>query len=517
MSVDPGFTLRDARLRLLVPTNDLPSAAREVGKLLAATGTFFDRGGPVAIVTDTQTGALAARLLTRESVVNAVHDLAQPFEVRTIRGKDQEREITLPDRVALLYLDRAGAYGLPPLRGFAYAPLLTPGGAITAHDGYDARTGLWCTNLPKLARLVPRKPTRRQAEAALRVLRQRFATFPFADSPRCRTADGLDVVDLSYPPGMDESSLLAGVLTAVCRASLPLAPALLVRAPTINGSGAGKGLLVRAICAIAFGLPPVAFTGGADRKELELRLGAAMMEAAPCVFIDNMNTMTLKSSLLASVLTELPTQVRVLGISHQVRLNPTCFVAVTGNGLSLSEDLVRRFLTVDLDTRTEDAETRSFPGDLLDEVMRGRALLLAAALTVWRWGQMHPRDLTRGATLGSYGQWARDVRDPLLSLGCADPVARVAEAKAADQQRQDIALMFQTWAEHHGAKPVRLSGLHAEVVKLIDPQARGRQFVEKVVSSLVSTRIAGLTLTRCKTAAQWSVATFALMPVLPME
>ena len=95
-------------------------------------------------------------------------------------------------------------------------------------------------------------------------------------------------------------------------------------------------------------------------------------------------------------------------------------------------------------------------------------------------------------------------------------MTRIGQVKAADQHRQDTALLFQTWHERHGERPVRISALHEDVRAIIDPQGRNRQFVASEVARLVGTRIAGLTLTRWKTDARWSVTTYAVVPVLPL-
>ena len=77
------------------------------------------------------------------------------------------------------------------------------------------------------------------------------------------------------------------------------------------------------------------------------------------MFLDNLNSTALRSNTLASVLTERPAHVRVMGRSEMVPLNCAAFVAVTGNGLSVSEDLARRFLEVLLDPQCEDSEART--------------------------------------------------------------------------------------------------------------------------------------------------------------
>ena len=152
------------------------------------------------------------------------------------------------------------------------------------------------------------------------------------------------MVDLRTPPGRDESAFLLNLLTAVCRSSLPLAPGALNTAPEISGAGSGKGLLVRAISMIAFGISPRAFTTGSDRHELEKRLAAELMEAHPIVFLDMQTGGSVRYACLCAHRTA--GRVRVLGRSLMVPLNSAAFIAVTGNGLTVTEDLARRFILV---------------------------------------------------------------------------------------------------------------------------------------------------------------------------
>ena len=205
-----------------------------------------------------------------------------------------------------MYLDMRGEWHLPPLIGICTAPLLSGDGAIRFIEGYEPATGLWCACVPTLE--LAERPTRTDAEAALHLLRAAFRTFPFADGQRKYDASlGIEMIDEHCPAAHDESTLLVALLTAVCRPSMPLAPGLLLNAPTISGAGLGKGLLVRAICAIN-GIRPRAFTTGGDRRELDRRLAAELVEAQPAVFLDNANGIALRSDTLASVLTERPAQ-----------------------------------------------------------------------------------------------------------------------------------------------------------------------------------------------------------------
>jgi len=181
--------------------------------------------------------------------------------------------------------------------------------------------------------------------------------------------------------------------------------------------------------------------------------GAELIEGSPALFLDNLNNTAFKSDLLASAITERPARVRPLGKSQMVPLNASALVILTGNGLTVSEDLARRFIMIEFDPRTEDPEARPFKTDIRAEVKERRTELLAAVLTIWRWGRV-AGDIKPGRTLGSFEDWCRWVRDPLFALGCQDPVERVSETKARDGRRQEISDLFALWWEKHGDKPV---------------------------------------------------------------
>ena len=511
----PGGAAGPGKPRLLVQSADPNVTVANVRDRLAAAGRLYDRGTPVRLVRDAMTGGMVARAVSAEGIVCEAHEACRPYRRTMKDGAASEADTMFPRQLASMYLD-LGDWGLPPLNGIANAPLLDDSGGVRMHDGYDPATGLWCEALPDgLAAGVPTQPTRADAAGALLTIRRLLRTFPFADAVMVRVP-GLDVpvVDLDAQPGADESAALAGLLTAVCRASLNLAPALLVRAAPLSGAGSGKGKLVRVWCAVAFGRAPAAVTGGNTVKELDLRIGAELMQGGPVLFLDNLNGLNVRSDTLASVITERPARVRVLGRSDMVRLNPSALIVLTGNGLTVGEDLARRFLTIELDARMEDPEARRFPGDVVAEAFANRPALLAAALTVWRWGrhQEAAGKLAEGQALGSFDDWCRWVRDPLMALGCADPASRVREAKQRDRKREAMVELFTTWHATYGSAPVTAATLTDAVERILDPQGRGRQYVVGALGKLHSTRAGGFVMTVQPPAGKWGASTYAVHP-----
>jgi hypothetical protein len=497
-----------AKPRLLVESAAPDRTIAALRDLLAGTGEFYDRGVPVRLAFDQSQDGMMAQLLTPDVLVLMAHRFCRPYALKEKKSEIIEVDVRLPRQFAVMYLDWRGEWRLPPLNGIASAPLLDDSGNIHATVGYDAPTGIWCERIPDLASFVPDRPTRGDAEAALVVLRDTFRTFCFADAAMVEK-DGVALVDLDQAPGMDESAFLTALLTAVCRPSLPLAPGILVRAASVSGAGAGKGLLARCMAIIAFGREPHAVTGGSNHEEMEKRISAELMGGSPMLFLDNLNNFAVRSDLLASAITERPARIRVLGRSQMVPLNASVFVALTGNGLTVSEDLARRFITIELDPRTEDPEARRFPNDIKAHVWRERRKLLAAAVTIWRWGRCHD-DLPAGRAIGSFETWSRWVRDPLMMLGCRDPVERFGDAKAHDTRRQTTAELFRAWWDHHGNRPMVLRELDEHIVRLADPQGRGRQYLAAQFGKLAGTRIAGLILNRQPTVGHWSAATYRM-------
>jgi hypothetical protein len=475
----------DARPILVVDSGDLPEVAKQLRDIIAKSGQFFDRGGPARIAWRQETVPIVVRLNVH-GVVRAAHQLCRPVNL-------EDKFVTLPERVAALYLDMVGEHHLRPLVSITTAPILAKDGTIQTIEGYETATGVFCCQIPELS--LPENPMRADAEGALATLRAAFKTFPFSDAKR-RIEGGVEVVDPDQPIGYDESAFLCGLMTAICRQSLRLAPGLLLIAPSISGAGTGKGLLVSAIASIAYGIQPRAFPPGNDRHELDKRLVAEVIQGNPIVFMDNVNGVMLRSDTLASFLTERPSQVRILGKSQMVRIELASFFALTGNGLVLSEDLARRFNCVELDARCEDPEQRSFAPGFLEGIEKCRSELLAAGLTILRWGRQNTATIERGRALGSFEDWGVWVRDPLVALGCRDPVDRISALKARDPERQRVIALFAAWHDAHGDDPVKVMDLAETVRNIADPNNRGRQYLAKVIGGLARTRLGGFVLER---------------------
>jgi hypothetical protein len=479
---------------LIINDSNPAETARDLAKLIAQRDdVLFNGYSPIRIAVEADELPRAVEMTT-EAVRVYAYKICRPMRVH----KGQTIPAALRNDIAMLYLNGLeGEWGLRAFRGITTAPILRDDGSVRITAGFDRDTGLWCYNIPAIK--IPERPTEEEARAAVLDLRQFFQTFPFADGQRIvESVLGVEITDLSKSPGLDESTFLVALITAVCRPSLELAPGIMVRAPGYSGAGTGKGLAVKAICIVASGARPTAFTSGHDADEMDKRLTAALIEARPAVFLDNFNAKEVKSDTLASALTEYPAMVRPMGHTKMVPLHTRTIIGITGNAVEIAEDIARRIIVVNFDARMEDPELRKFAPGFLDDVLAARPRLLTAALTIWRWGrQANPPP---GKPLGSYELWAQWCRDPLLALGCRDPIDRIAEIKAADPRRRALVTLFEAWWAMHGDAVVKSANLADEVIALMptlgrkDGSTPSRQVVAGFLSKHAGTRLGGYSL-----------------------
>jgi hypothetical protein len=495
----PTSSVGDVLVPLLVDPVRPVETARHLAAILGRSPCLFDRNGPVRLVTSQR--GLEVKALNKNAVTIAAHEVCRPVQEEFVEGVRQLNDVALPDKIASLYLDLVGEWQLRPLNGFCYGPMLFDNGQFELQEGYDKTSGLWCTQT--LIGKVPAAPSRSDAQAALQTLREILKTFPFADAAM-RSDDGQTLVDLSIPPRFDETVVLVALMTAVCRASLPSSPGVLIRGAQFSGSGLGKGLLARAISLIAFGSEPEAFTVGHTKKELEHRLAAMLFRAVPMMFIDNANSITLNSDLLAQALTEPNIATRKLHTFEMVPMPTKTFLLVTGNDVRLGEDCARRVIVAELDARSENPEHRKFCPGFLTNVKARRPELLAAVLIIWRWGRLN--SLGQGQSLGSFEQWGYWCRDPFLALGCADPVARLSQMKTEDPTRDMAVELLRTWYECHGAIGLCESQVDGQVREIIGRDVSRQRFVE-YLNRLKNSEIGGLRLSVTRTG-KWSKAVY---------
>jgi hypothetical protein len=84
-----------------------------------------------------------------------------------------------------------------------------------------------------------------------------------------------------------------------------------------------------------------------DEKELQKRIFSAALAASPVLFLDNVKK-HMSSGSLESCMTATTISGRVLGQSREVKVDHQMIVMMTGNGCTISPDMRRRSLIIEL-------------------------------------------------------------------------------------------------------------------------------------------------------------------------
>jgi hypothetical protein len=322
------------------------------------------------------------------------------------------------------------AYGkwhrIPHLRGISEAPIMRDDGALICGPAYDAETQLYVEGQVTGISL-PEKVALPDAKAAADQVLAVFSEFPFED------------------PELDQSVLLAYLLTLLLRPSLPTAPMVGVSA---TAPGTGKGLLLEVANLIVRGvdaalMPPV--SGKESEEEMRKRITAFVSQGLTSLNLDNYSR-PIGGDSLNVLLTTTEWTDRVLGTSNTIKLPVCCTLAATGNNLTVRGDMVRRSLLISLDAGVEHPERRQFKERNLPQVvLKNRPVLLTALLTILKGYQQSGCTEFDRDVLGRFEEWSRRVCHPIRWLGLPDPVDSQRRLKASDPEKENLTGLLQAW------------------------------------------------------------------------
>jgi hypothetical protein len=326
----------------------------------------------------------------------------------------RKRRIDCPAKIASFYMSQVGSWRVPVLAGIISTSLLRKDGSVLEKQGYDAATGLYLVSgndSPK----VRERPTRADAEAALKTLLLPFRQFPFV-------ADN------------DFAVHIACILTAIQRPLLKACPIFGYTAPTQRS---GKSLLAESVAIIATGKPAPATVISNDREEIRKMITSALREAHSIINLDNV-VHPLASPDLAKAITQQEYQDRALGTNRMLRLPTSVLWTATGNNLNFRGDLSSRAILSRIDAEVESPEARTFQiPHLRDFIERNRDDLIAAALTILRAYHVAGRPRQHVTPWGGFEDWSASVREPLVWLGMADPCETRTVVQADDPEREE--------------------------------------------------------------------------------
>jgi Bifunctional DNA primase/polymerase, N-terminal len=402
-------------------------ADRAAEILLEAKVPFYQRGNrlvrPVVLPVNTFGGQPASAAQLFEVDIHYLRDtLCQKsqwvkFDLRSHSWVD----IHPPPDAAMVLLKRFGDWKFPAVAGIISTPTLRPDGTILKNAGYDPATQLLLIDPPPMPE-IPDNPTRNDALAALGLLKDLLAEFPFVDEVSLAVA-------------------LSAQISTVCRGAYPIVPVHVVDAPV---AGSGKSYLLSTVSWIATGQAMPVLGAGRSEEELGKRLDAAVITGQPLICIDNV-VGEIGGEAICRLTEQWRPQVRILGQTQLVNVDARgiSFFA-NGNNIIVLGDFCRRVVRCRLDPCREHPELRQFERNPMKEILEHRGTYIAAALTICRAYRAAGRPGLL-PQLASYGEWSDTVRSALVWLEEADPVKSMDTSKAEDPETNALLIMLSEW------------------------------------------------------------------------
>jgi hypothetical protein len=423
-----------AVLEIEMKTGEVARIVDETQKAIVAAGRpVFVRGGILVEPIRTEYPTIGDETTTvtvfRAIGIENLRYMVNKHGVKYLQWNDKKKknvEIDPPDKV-MATMVKLGHWIFPKVSGIINSPTLRPDGSVLSDRGYDKATQLWCwpdksLKLPEM----PIKPSKKEALESLKLLKELLTGFAFQSE-------------------LDRSVALAAILTTILRGAFDIAPMTLFLA---HMAGTGKSYLVDLVSTIARGRPCPVITASRDESEMDKRIGSLLIESTPMISIDNLS-FDLKGDLLCQMCTQQTVKVRVLGKSETPDCEWKGALFATGNNVNLSGDMTRRGLICNLDAGVERPELREFDFSPVDMVLKDRGKYIAAVLTIAR-AYVVGGQLERVQKIGSYGQWSKFVREPLMWLGELDPTKSMEQAYRDDPNKDAAERLLDQWKEHLG-------------------------------------------------------------------
>jgi hypothetical protein len=431
-----GIDAAEAKMKpiLRIRAGDLHKMADQAEKVLAETKRFYQRGGMVvSVIREQDTEKTIIKPDSRESLKYALAMLIE-WQRYTPKGYMTAD----PDGQVIGILHNHNEYRfLPALAGLAHQPFLREDHTLVMRAGYDSASRIYGVFDPSCYR-NPSNPTKADAGQAIQHIEGLLEDFCFASD-------------------IDKSAALAAILTAACRPSMPTAPMFHVRAPMI---GSGKSYLCELIGAFASDQTssPCAFPG--DEEECRKLLLSSFLTAPPVIEFDNLTGDIKAHKSLCTALTSGRISDRVLGVSKTAEVSTRSLILSSGNNVSPINDMVRRCVTITLDTGEEIPAIRTYKNpDLMGHVREQRERYVSAALTVILAWLQSGEKAPDCKSLGSYSAWSKLCRYPLLWLGYADPVESMLQAMQEDPERETLGQLMELWDRQYGDIPKKVRDL----------------------------------------------------------
>lgn len=431
----------------------LTESALDALRLANAPRRLFVRAGEIVRVENDEDGRPAIRRLD-EAAVRYELDRAASW-VRLIKAG--EMAIAPPlDVVRDLMRSPLSEVRMPALRGITEVPTMRPDGTVLDRAGYDEATGLYYAPAAGLAvPRVPDTPSEDQVAAARELLLEIVCDFPFVVESRTLETGEKVKVDAS------RTNTIACLVSAVIRPMIsgPVPMALFDK----PAAGTGASLIGEVVAEVVLGRDAPMMRAPVDEAEWRKQILSLLMAGRPVMIVDNIEG-RFGSAALASLLTSMMLEDRILGKTENVQMPHRTIWIGNGINVQLGGDLPRRCYLVRLDANHARPWQRKVDythPNLKEWVRESRSAILFAVLVLARaWVAAGKRVPASVPKVGGFDAWANTVGGILAHAGFPDFLANLPDLyDDADEDGPAWEAFLERWYDIWRDEPITIARL----------------------------------------------------------
>ncbi len=388
--------------------------------VLATYGRHYHSGGLIcSVITDPETG-------NPEIFPTPLQSLTKELSMATNWEKFDKRSILWvrcdpPARHCSILYDQRDYQHFPLLKGVTRQPYFRDGELVTT-PGYDEQSNLFGV-----------------FDAGLFVIPEINAeTINDTKGKLDRLFDEFDFASES-----DKAAALSAIFTAAVRPTLPHAPAYHVKAPIY---GSGKSYLCELIAPFAGPGDSLKVSYPKTAEEATKSILSLLMKNPAVIEFDDMDADWTPHGIINRMLSAEHITDRILGVSKTATVSTRSLILGSGNNVGPVRDLLRRVITINIDSKTAVPATRKYKHDPVALVKSNREEYVTAVLTLitaWQQAGCPRAEVEPIATYN--GAWSDYCRHTLIWLGYPDPATTLIEQLKHDPDAEPLLNLMKAW------------------------------------------------------------------------
>jgi hypothetical protein len=344
-----------------------------------------------------------------------------------------------------------------PIRGVRETPFIAPNGRIVSEPGYHAGTGFLLLPTVDVGD-IPLKPTRENAQAALRYLwTECFCDFPYQGIGESKDSRDDDALSVRYEQARSCPAAfvaIAAMLSTLARQAIN--GAVMSYAFEANTQGAGKTKQAHVVSVVTTGRPagaaayPMTREEKTNDEEMSKVLGSYALAGIPICLFDNVKG-EIGGGALEGAMTAIDTApFRLLGTNELAVMPWAATIMFSGNNMTMTDDVSQRVLLSRLESEHENPRKRQpeefrHP-DLVAWVTENRPKLVRACLVILR-AFIVAENPPVTKTVGSFEAWSELVPAAIAYAGGPDVTLATPEIDALSGESTAHGTLLDVWPE----------------------------------------------------------------------